>query len=46
MKGTSSISSKERAEKLSKAEANRNNEKAGSLASKANMVKKYNDNKK
>ena len=46
MKGTSSISSKERAEKLSKAEASRNNAKAGSLASKANMVKKYNDNKK
>lgn len=46
MKGNSTISSKERAEKLSKAEANRNNAKAGSLSSKANMVKKYNDSKK
>lgn len=41
----SDISSKERAEKLQKAEASRNNAKAGSLASKANMVKKYNENK-
>lgn len=41
----SSISDKERVEKLKNAEASRNNAKAGSLASKANMVKKYNENK-
>ena len=46
MKGISSISDKERAEKLSKAEASRKNAKSGSLSSKANMVKNYNDNKK
>lgn len=46
MKSSSSISDRERAEKLSKAEAGRKNAKAGSLASKANMVNKYNDSKK
>ena len=37
----STLSNKEKVEKLQKAEASRNNAKAGSLASKANMVKKY-----
>ena len=42
----STLSNKERVEKLQKAEASRSNAKAGSLSSKANMVKKYNDDKK
>ncbi len=42
----STLSNKEKVEKLQRAEASRNNAKAGSLASKANMVKKYNDDKK
>ena len=46
MKSKSTISDRERAAKLEKAESNRKNAKSGSLASKANMVQKYNDNKK
>ncbi|MGN1267595.1 MAG: YidC/Oxa1 family membrane protein insertase [Dorea sp.] len=44
--GKSSISSKEREERLNKAYANASKAKEGSLASKANMVKKYNESKK
>ncbi len=42
---TSVISDKEKEEKLKKAEENKKNAKAGSLASKANLVKNYNENK-
>lgn len=38
------MSEKEREEKIARAKANANNAKAGSLASKANMVKKFNEN--
>lgn len=40
----STLTEAERDEKLKKAEENRNSAKAGSLASKANMVKKFNEN--
>lgn len=40
----SDMSQKEKEEKIEKAKANANNAKAGSLASKANMVKKFNEN--
>lgn len=40
----SSMSEKEKAEKISKAQDNLKNAKEGSLASKANLVKKFNDN--
>ncbi|MGF0018942.1 YidC/Oxa1 family membrane protein insertase [Sporofaciens sp. SGI.106] len=40
----STVSEKEKAEKLQKAQEKRNNAKPGSLASKANMVKKFNEN--
>lgn len=43
-RNTSGMSEKEREEKVAKARANANNAKAGSLASKANMVKKFNEN--
>ena len=38
------MSEKEKEEKIAKAKANANNAKAGSLAAKANMVKKFNEN--
>ena len=40
----SGMSEKEKEEKIAKAKANANNAKAGSLAAKANMVKKFNEN--
>ena len=40
----SSVSEKEKEEKVAKAKENAKNAKAGSLASKANMVKKFNEN--
>ena len=44
-KQASSMSEKEREEKVAKAKANADQAKAGSLAAKANMVKKFNENK-
>ena len=44
-KQASSMSEKEREEKVAKAKASADQAKAGSLASKANMVKKFNENK-
>ena len=44
-KKTSTMSEKERQEKLEKAASYNKNAKAGSLASKANMVKNFNENK-
>ena len=44
-KKTSAMSEKERQEKLEKAASYNKNAKAGSLASKANMVKNFNENK-
>ena len=41
---TSGLSEKEREAKVEKARKNANNAKPGSLASKANMVKKFNEN--
>jgi len=43
-RNVSSISEKEKEEKVAKAKENAKNAKAGSLASKANMVKKFNEN--
>ena len=45
-RGVSSMSEKEREERLNKARNNASKAKEGSLASKANMVKKYNESKK
>ena len=44
-KQASSMSEKEREEKVAKAKASADQAKAGSLAAKANMVKKFNENK-
>lgn len=44
-KQASSMSEKEREEKVAKAKVNADQAKAGSLAAKANMVKKFNENK-
>ena len=44
-KQASSMSEKEREEKVEKARANMQYAKEGSLAAKANMVKKFNENK-
>ena len=43
-RNVSSVSEKEKEEKVAKAKENAKNAKAGSLASKANMVKKFNEN--
>ena len=42
--GNSRMTDKEREEKLAQAKKKSENAKAGSLASKANMVKKFNEN--
>lgn len=43
-RNTSSLSEKEKEEKINKARENAKNAKSGSLAAKANMVKKFNEN--
>ena len=43
-RNVSSVSEKEKEEKVAKAKENAKNAKAGSLASKTNMVKKFNEN--